>query len=116
MVRVGRTLLSDAFDVNFDFDLDREGHGFSRAAKHSVLKGRGFQPRRKAPQKWSPASAAEANRLRPKGDVIPNRAESPVRNLLFPVVILRKRSRAQSERLPTKGPMQPASSFTNTGW
>jgi hypothetical protein len=49
--RVGRTLLSDAFDVNFDFDLDREGHGFSRAAKHSVLKGRGFQPRRKVPQK-----------------------------------------------------------------
>jgi hypothetical protein len=47
MARVGRTLLSDAFDVDFDFDLDREGHGFSRAAKHSVLKGRGFQPRRK---------------------------------------------------------------------
>ena len=81
MARVGRTLLSDAFDV--DFDLDREGHGFSRAAKHSVLKGRGFQPRRKAPQKMEPASAAEANRLRPKGDVIPNRAESPVRNPLF---------------------------------
>ena len=52
MARVGRTLLSDAFDV--DFDLDREGHGFSRAAKHSVLKGRGFQPRRKAPQKMEP--------------------------------------------------------------
>jgi hypothetical protein len=51
---VGRTLLSDAFDVDFDFDLDREGHGFSRAAKHSVLKGRGFQPRRKAPQKMEP--------------------------------------------------------------
>ena len=46
--------LSDAFDVDFDFDLDREGHGFSRAAKHSVLKGRGFQPRRKAPQKMEP--------------------------------------------------------------
>jgi hypothetical protein len=35
--RVGRTLLSDAFDVDlvFDFDLafdvDREGHGLSRA-------------------------------------------------------------------------------------
>jgi len=30
--RVGRTLLSDAFDVDFDSDLDfdREGHGFSR--------------------------------------------------------------------------------------
>jgi hypothetical protein len=52
--RVGRTLLSDAFDVNFDFDLDREGHGFSRAAKNSVLKGRGFKPRRKAPQKMEP--------------------------------------------------------------
>jgi hypothetical protein len=38
-VRVGRTLLSDAFDVDFDlafalaFDSDREGHGLSRAAK-----------------------------------------------------------------------------------
>ena len=37
VVRVGRTLLSDAFDVDLDFaldlalDLDREGHGLSRA-------------------------------------------------------------------------------------
>jgi hypothetical protein len=30
---VGRTLLSDAFDVGLDFDLDREGHGLSRAVK-----------------------------------------------------------------------------------
>jgi hypothetical protein len=31
VARVGRTLLSDAFDFAFDFD--REGDGFSRAAK-----------------------------------------------------------------------------------
>jgi hypothetical protein len=31
--RVGRTLLSDAFDAGFDVDLDREGHGLSRATK-----------------------------------------------------------------------------------
>jgi hypothetical protein len=34
---VGRTLLSDALDFDFAFDLafdfDREGHGFSRAEK-----------------------------------------------------------------------------------
>jgi hypothetical protein len=33
VARVGRTLLSDAFDVDFDFDFDREGHGLSRAKK-----------------------------------------------------------------------------------
>jgi hypothetical protein len=54
MARVGRTLLSDAFDFDLAFDSDREGHGFSRAAKNSVLKGRGFKPRRKAPQKMEP--------------------------------------------------------------
>jgi hypothetical protein len=35
--RVGRTLLSDAFDLDFALelalDVDREGHGFSRATK-----------------------------------------------------------------------------------
>jgi hypothetical protein len=31
--RVGRTLLSDALDVGFDFDFYREWHGLSRAAK-----------------------------------------------------------------------------------
>jgi hypothetical protein len=88
----------------------------------------------------NPASAAEGNRP-PLRDVIPNRAPSPVRNLLVldnadarvgrtllsvaldlyfdfdligkdktsvvPTrrpVILRKRSRARSERLPTKDP------------
>jgi len=67
----GRTLLSVAFDLDsdrverapppvaFDLDFDREGHGLSRAARQSVLKGRGFKPRRKVPEKTNPASAAE---------------------------------------------------------
>jgi hypothetical protein len=50
---VGRTLLSVAFDfdpdVDFDLDVNWEGHG--------------FKPCRKAPPKWNPASAAEANCL-----------------------------------------------------
>jgi hypothetical protein len=41
---VGRTLLSDAFDVdldvNFAFDSNREGHGFSRAEKQSFESAR----------------------------------------------------------------------------
>jgi len=31
--RVGRTLLSDAVDVDLDFDVDREGQGLSRPEK-----------------------------------------------------------------------------------
>ena len=41
---VGQTLLSDAFDVdldvNFAFDSNREGHGFSRAEKQSFESAR----------------------------------------------------------------------------
>jgi hypothetical protein len=48
--RVGRTLLSVAFDVDldpdFDFDFDREGHGFSRAATRRQKKP-GFSRRGK---------------------------------------------------------------------
>jgi len=68
---VGRTPLSDAFDFAFDFvpAFNREGHG--------------LQPCRKRPTQFDPASAAAANRPS-KSFVIPNRAESPVRNLLFP--------------------------------
>ena len=34
--RVGRTLLSVAFDFDFDFDLDCEGHDLSRAIKRPL--------------------------------------------------------------------------------
>jgi hypothetical protein len=52
VARVGRTLLSDAFDFVFAFDSDsalafdfaREGHGFSRAAKDPPKSTR-LQPR-----------------------------------------------------------------------
>jgi hypothetical protein len=71
--RVGRTLLSVAFDVDldpdFDFDFDREGHGFSRAAT-----------RRQKRTRLQPLKETASN----KGTLIPNRAPSPVRNLLVP--------------------------------
>jgi hypothetical protein len=59
---VGRTLLSDAFDVDFDFvsdsdfDSNREGHGFSRAEKDPPNSTR-LQPCRKRPTQFNPASA-----------------------------------------------------------
>jgi hypothetical protein len=48
---VGRTLLSDAFDVDliFDLDFDREGHGFSRVEKAPLLNQPGFSRVEKAP-------------------------------------------------------------------
>jgi hypothetical protein len=49
--RVGRTLLSDALDVDldlaFDSDSDREGHGFSRA-ENAPPKSTRLQPLRAA--------------------------------------------------------------------
>ena len=51
---MGRTLLSDAFDLDFAFDL----------AFDSDREGRGFKPRRKAPQ--------EINRRQPLRDAAPN--------------------------------------------
>jgi hypothetical protein len=41
VARVGRTLLSDAFDLDlaFDFESDREGHGFSRAKAAQIEPG-----------------------------------------------------------------------------
>jgi hypothetical protein len=72
--RVGRTLLSDAFDVDLDFavdlafDLDREGRGFSRAEN-------------------APPNSTRLQPLKGRHDC---------------VVILRKRSRTRSGRFPTK--------------
>ena len=61
VARVGRTLLSDASDVDlvvdsdFDFDLDREGHGLSRA-ENDPPKSTRLQPLRVAArcrrEKW----------------------------------------------------------------
>jgi hypothetical protein len=52
MNRVGRTLLSVAFDLDLDVDLDfdRKGHGFIRAAKQSFERAR-LKPGRKADSK-----------------------------------------------------------------
>jgi hypothetical protein len=72
------------------------------------------------PARMNPASAAEGKLPPAKRDVIPNRAESPVRNLLgFCVAILRKRSRTRKRATPNeepalslpKGPMQLAGSL-----
>jgi hypothetical protein len=85
--RVGRTLLSDASDVDlvvdsdFDFDVDREGHGLSRA-ENDPPKSTRLQPLRVAalsPRKMVnvPFVPTLFTGLHPHlGDVIPNRAEA----------------------------------------
>ncbi len=79
--RVGRTPLSDAFDFDFASDPNREVHGLS---------------------------AAEG-RLDQQSDVIPNRAESPVRNLLWICVCHPEEAEPHAKRAtPDEGPMQLA--------
>ncbi len=71
-----------------------------------ILTGKGTAQSRAAhpPPNWNPASAAEGRHLL-LSDVIPNRAESPVRNLLFLCHPEEAESHAK-RATPDEGPMQ----------
>jgi hypothetical protein len=94
--------MSDAFDFDLAFDVDREGHGLSRAAKSEPLQHRGRAALQRRVMPHNPSG--------PQPKAFARVARTPPSVASVHVVILRKRSRARSGRLPTKDLCNPACS------